>query len=64
MILRLEETSAVRSHLNTAKVAENKLVVLRLKELEALEEIASHIDHLAVHNGTQGLMQDLARLRD
>jgi regulator of protease activity HflC (stomatin/prohibitin superfamily) len=64
VIQRREETNAMRSLLNTAKVMEDNPVMLRLKELEALESIASKVDHLTVHNGTQGLMQDLARLRD
>lgn len=64
VILRREETNAMRSLLNTAKVMEDNPVMLRLKELEALEAIAAKVDHLTVHNGTQGLLQDIARLRD
>lgn len=64
VILRREETNAMRSLLNTAKVMEDNPVMLRLKELEALEAIAGKVDHLTVHNGTQGLLQDIARLRD
>ncbi|WP_417210128.1 slipin family protein [Antarctobacter sp.] len=64
VIQRREETNAMRSLLNTAKVMEDNPVMLRLKELEALEAIAGKVDHLTVHNGTQGLMQDIARLRD
>ncbi len=64
VILRREETNAMRSLLNTAKVMEDNPVMLRLKELEALEAIAGKVDHLTVHNGTQGLMQEIARLRD
>ncbi len=44
-------------------MAENP-VMLRLKELEALEAIAGKVDRLTVHNGTGGLMNDLVRLRD
>ena len=64
VIQRREETNAMRSLLNTAKVMEDNPVMLRLKELEALEAIAAKVDHLTVHNGTQGLMQDIARLRE
>ncbi|MBY6116845.1 slipin family protein [Mameliella alba] len=64
VILRREETNAMRSLLNTAKVMEDNPVMLRLKELDALETIAAKVDHLTVHNGTQGLLQDIARLRD
>lgn len=64
VIRRREETNATRSLLNTAKVMAENPVMLRLKELEALESIASKVDHLTVHNGTEGLMSDIVRLRD
>ncbi|MES0811445.1 slipin family protein [Roseibium sp. SCPC15] len=64
VIRRREETNATRSLLNTAKVMAENPVMLRLKELEALESIASKVDRLTVHNGTGGLMNDLVRLRD
>ena len=38
--------------------------MLRLKELEALENIAGKVDNLVVHNGPQGLLNDLAKLRE
>ncbi|MEO0912119.1 MAG: SPFH domain-containing protein [Pseudomonadota bacterium] len=64
VIRRREETNATRSLLNTAKVMEENPVMLRLKELEALEGIAAKVDQLTIHNGTDGLMKDLVRLRD
>lgn len=64
VIRRREETNATRSLLNTAKVMAENPVMLRLKELEALETIAGKVDRLTVHNGTAGLMEDIARLRD
>lgn len=64
VIRRREETNATRSLLNTAKVMAENPVMLRLKELEALESIADKVDRLTVHNGTGGLMNDLVRLRD
>lgn len=64
VIRRREETNATRSLLNTAKVMAENPVMLRLKELEALESIADKVDRLTVHNGTSGLMNDLVRLRD
>ena len=64
VIRRREETNATRSLLNTAKVMAENPVMLRLKELEALESIASKVNHLTVHNGTEGLMSDIVRLRD
>jgi hypothetical protein len=38
---RSEETNATRSLLNTAKIMAENPVMLRLKELEALEKIAA-----------------------
>ena len=64
VIRRREETNATRSLLNTAKVMAENPVMLRLKELEALEVIAEKVDRLTVHNGTQGLMSDLVNLRE
>ncbi|WP_317055392.1 slipin family protein [Roseovarius rhodophyticola] len=64
VIRRREETNATRSLLNTAKVMAENPVMLRLKELEALETIAGKVERLTVHNGTEGLMTDLVRLRD
>ncbi len=63
-IRRREETNATRSLLNTAKVMAENPVMLRLKELEALETIAGKVDRLTVHNGTSGLMSDLVKLTD
>jgi regulator of protease activity HflC (stomatin/prohibitin superfamily) len=64
VIRRREETNATRSLLNTAKVMAENPVMLRLKELAALETIAGKVERLTVHNGTAGLMTDLVRLRD
>ena len=64
VIRRREETNATRSLLNTAKVMAENPVMLRLKELEALETIAGKVERLTVHNGTAGLLGDLVRLRD
>ncbi|NLR95754.1 slipin family protein [Rhizobium sp. P38BS-XIX] len=64
VIRRREETNATRSLLNTAKVMAEHPVMLRLKELEALESIAAKVDNLTIHNGTSGLMNDLVKLRD
>ena len=64
VIRRREETQATRSLLNTAKVMQENPVMLRLKELEALTELAGKVERLTVHNGTQGLMNDLVRLRE
>jgi len=64
VIRRREETNATRSLLNTAKVMAENPVMLRLKELEALEAIAGKVERLTIHNGTGGLMNDLVKLRE
>ena len=63
VIRRREETNATRSLLNTARVMAENPVMLRLKELEALEKIADKIQNLTVHNGTKGLLEDLVNLK-
>jgi regulator of protease activity HflC (stomatin/prohibitin superfamily) len=60
VIRRREETNATWSLLNTGKVMPDNPVMLQLKELET---IAGKVERLTVHNGTQGLMSDLVRLR-
>jgi regulator of protease activity HflC (stomatin/prohibitin superfamily) len=62
VIRRREETNATRSLLNTAKVMAENPVMLRLKELEALETIAAKVERLTIYNGTSGLMNDIVRL--
>ncbi len=49
LIRRREETAATRSLANTAKVLANNPMLLRLKELEALGELAARVDNLNVH---------------
>jgi regulator of protease activity HflC (stomatin/prohibitin superfamily) len=55
VILRREETAATRSLANTAKVIAENPVLLRLKELEALKDIAEHIDEVRLVVGSDGL---------
>lgn len=64
VIRRREETNATRSLLNTARVMAENPVMLRLKELEALSDIAGKVERLTIHNGTAGLMNDLVKLRE
>ncbi|MFQ5566847.1 MAG: SPFH domain-containing protein, partial [Paracoccaceae bacterium] len=64
VIRRREETAATRALLNTAKVMAENPVMLRLKELEALDAIAGKVGNLTVHNGTEGLMTGLVRLSE
>ncbi len=47
-IKRREETAQTRQLANTARLLENNPVLLRLKELEALGEIASRIDKITL----------------
>jgi regulator of protease activity HflC (stomatin/prohibitin superfamily) len=62
VIKRKEETQAVRSLHNTAKVMENNPVLLRLKELETLEKITGNIDKISVYGGLDGMLNDLVKL--
>ena len=55
VILRREETAATRSLANTAKVMAENPVLLRLKELEALKEIAAQIDEVKLVVGADGM---------
>jgi hypothetical protein len=47
-ILRREEVAATRQLANTARLLENNPVLRRLKEMEAVKEIADRIDKLTV----------------
>ena len=64
IIRRREETNATRSLLNTARVMAENPIMLRLKELETLEQIAGKVERLTINNGTSGLLNDVARLRE
>lgn len=61
VVQRREETITMRSLLNTDKVMEDNPMMLRLKELKALEAIAGKVDHLTVHDGTQGRLRKVIR---
>ncbi len=61
IVKRREETQAMRSLQNTAKVMENNPVLMRLKELEALERITEKISSISVYNGLEGVM-DMVKL--
>jgi regulator of protease activity HflC (stomatin/prohibitin superfamily) len=62
IIKRREETAATRSLLNTARLMDENPVLLRLKELEALEKVTEKIDKLTVFGGLDGVMQDMVKL--
>ena len=55
VILRREEAAATRTMANAAKVMADNPVLLRLKELEAVERIAAQVGELKLHLGTEGV---------
>ncbi len=64
IIKRREETAATRSLLNTTKVMQENPLMLRLKELDVLENIAKDIDSLKIYNGTEGLLNNIVNLKN
>jgi regulator of protease activity HflC (stomatin/prohibitin superfamily) len=63
-IRRREETAATRSLLNTAKLMADNPVLVRLKELEALEKVTAQVDRITVFGGMDGVMNDLVKIGD
>lgn len=63
LIRRREETQAMRSLHNTAKMMENNQVLMRLKELEALERVTQRINNISIFGGLDGVMNELVKLR-
>lgn len=61
-IRRREETAATRSLLNTARMMDNNPILLRLKELEAIERISDKVEKLTVFDGMDGIMKNLVSL--
>lgn len=55
VILRREDAAATRNMANTAKVIAENPVLMRLKELETMKEIAEKIDEIKLVMGTEGL---------
>ena len=69
LIRRQEETAATRSLLNTARLMDDNPLLLRLKELEALERLVEKVGRIELHagereGGLQSLLSGLYRLRD
>ena len=62
LIKRREETQAMRSLHNTAKLMENNPVLIRLKELEALERVTERVDKITVFGGLDGVLNDLVKI--
>jgi regulator of protease activity HflC (stomatin/prohibitin superfamily) len=63
LIQRREETAAMRSLLNTARLMDDNPTLLRLKELETLEAVTGKIDKLTVFGGLEGVLKDVVRIR-
>jgi regulator of protease activity HflC (stomatin/prohibitin superfamily) len=61
LILRREETAAMRSQANTAKLLADNPTLMRLRELEVLEKIAS-TGHLNIVLGERGLADRVVNL--
>ena len=55
VISRREETAATRSLVNTARLMADQPILLRLKELEAMKEIAAEINEVRIVVGADGL---------
>jgi regulator of protease activity HflC (stomatin/prohibitin superfamily) len=66
LIRRQEETAATRSLLNTSKLMENNPLLLRLKELEALEKLVEKVGRIDLHTsgggGFDALLSSLFKL--
>ena len=62
LIRRQEETASTRSLLNTAKLMENNPLLLRLKELEALEKLVEKVGRIDLHTGGGGFDALLTKL--
>lgn len=63
VIRRREEANATRSLLNTAKLIESSPVLMRLKELEALEKVTEKIDKLTVFGGMDSVLNQVVSLK-
>jgi regulator of protease activity HflC (stomatin/prohibitin superfamily) len=61
LITRREETAAMRSQANTARVLESNPTLMRLRELEALEKVAGKAN-LTVVVGEKGLTDAVVKL--
>ncbi len=61
LVTRREETAAIRSQVNTAKLLADNPLLMRLRELEALEKIAA-AGHLKVVLAEKGLTERVVNL--
>ncbi len=62
VILRREETAATRSLANTAKLMSEQPLLLRLKELESLKDMAAHVQKVQLVVGASGMSSLLPNL--
>ena len=63
----MPETAATRSLLNTAKLMQENPLLVRLKELEALEKLVEKVGRIDLHatgqgGGLEALLQNLWRM--
>jgi regulator of protease activity HflC (stomatin/prohibitin superfamily) len=63
VIRRREESNAMRSALNTAKLIEDSPTLMRLKELEVLEKVTEKINKLTVFGGLDGVLNQLVNFK-
>ena len=49
--------------IQSAKLIEDNPILMRLKELEALEKVTEKIDKLTVFGGLDGVLNQLVKLR-
>jgi regulator of protease activity HflC (stomatin/prohibitin superfamily) len=61
LIVRREETAAMRSQANTAKLLQDNPTLMRLRELEVLEKIAASAE-LKVVLGEKGLAERIVNV--
>ena len=62
VIKRRDETSATRSMLNAAKLMESNPTLMRLKELDVLENVTGKVDKLTVFGGLDGVLKDTVKI--
>lgn len=61
LIRRREEVAATRSLLNTARLIESSPVLMRLKEMESIEEVSDKVQAINVVGGLEQLMNLVSR---
>ncbi len=62
LITRKEETAAMRSQLNTAKVLESNPTLMRLRELETLEKVVKNTNLTLIAGDSSGLAERVQKL--